>query len=350
MRKRLFWLGLCFLPFLGWAGFDVRFTPQGPVNQKTAERPPASTPIDGLVSVPVADLRSEPSAVSPQAASQKPYPIDPKQETQLLYGETVLILEEKGLWVRVEAPDQAEYLLSGHWQGYPGWVLRESVMPHPSDFYPSAVVIARYARVKQSKKIASAFMELPMGARVGVIYTEKGWVRVQGPKGEMGWMRAQDVLLDREAPKKISEIRVAVLAAARQFIGEPYYWGGRCGHQKRGDTPSGVDCSGLVNVAYRAVCLNAPRDAHEQFMSAHPLKNGTDLQPGDLVFLAKKSTPDRMTHVMIYEKPDTLIEAVHQENKVRRVSFKKKLDVSQKDLHSGSVAGDVIVHFATYFE
>ncbi len=346
--KRLLVGILLITPFFLQAGFDVQFTPDGPITQKTNDAPPATKPLEGLVKVPVADLRREPRSVSPEAVSQRPYALDPHQETQLLFGERVLIFEVKGPWARVEAPDQAEFDHAGRWQGYPGWVLTEDILAHPSDFFPSAVVHSRYARVTQTKKRSSSFMELPMGSRVGVIYTEKGWVRVQGPQGEMGWMRSRDVRLDREAPQKGDDVRKAVLEAAIQFLGEPYYWGGRCGHKKKGNTPTGVDCSGLVNLAYRAVCLNAPRDAHEQFLAATKLKSASDLRPGDLVFLAKKETPNRVAHVMLFEKNETLIEAAPDVNVVRRVSFKKKLGASQKNLHSGDKMGDFIVRFGTF--
>lgn len=349
MKRWLVWGGVI-LPCALWGGFNVTFTPEGPVAHKTVEPDQTITSVEGLVVVPLTDLRRTPDPVSPLAVSKKPYAVDPNQESQLLFGERVLMWEVKGDWVRVEATDQAEFTHSGRWQGYPGWVSKEAVIAHPADFFPAAVVVSRYARVRQTKKVSSSFMELPMGSRVGVIYTEKGWVRVQGPRGEMGWMRGRDVSLDREAPQKGSQARQSVLAAVRQFLGEPYYWGGRSGHKKKGEIPTGVDCSALVNLGYRAVSLNAPRDSHEQFLIAHPLPKGTDLQPGDLVFLAKKSAPDQIIHVMIYEKTETLIEASPELNKVRRVSFKKRLGLSQKDLSSGNPAGDFIVHLGTFFD
>lgn len=350
MRKRFFLWAIFILPLTARGGFDVRFTPEGPVTQKTPDPNRSVAPVEGLVKVPVADLRREPGHVSPQAVFQRPYGVDPNQETQLLFGERVLVFEVKGNWARVEAPDQSEFDHAGRWQGYPGWVSAEAILSQPTNFLPSAVVIARYGRVTQSKKRGSSSMELPLGARVGVIYTEKGWVRVQGPQGEMGWMRSPDVRLDREAPKKGNDVRTALLAAARQFLGEPYYRGGRCGHKKRGAAPTGVDGSALVNLAYRAVCLNAPRDAHEQFLIAEKIKEARDLQPGDLVFLAKKNAPDRIVHVMLFEKKETLIEAVHEFNIVRRVSFKKKLNAAQADLHNGDKAGDFIVRFGAFLE
>jgi cell wall-associated NlpC family hydrolase len=354
MMKRLLLLGAFLIPFAGWGGVDITFTPEGPVTTKSSGSAevaaPPSAPMEGLILVPVADLRRTPERISPQAVRSRPYVVDDNQETQLLFGERIQIFEVKGNWVRVEAVDQAEWTHGKRWQGYPGWVLKEAVMGHPPDFFPSAVVIARYGHVRQTQKRRSSFMELPMGSRIGVLYTQKGWVRVQGPQGEMGWMRDHELRLDREAPTRSVEVRAALMAAAREFIGEPYYWGGRTGHRKKGTNPSGLDCSGLVNVAYRTVALNAPRDAHEQFMMARALKKGVDLRPGDLVFLAKKGTPDRIVHVMFYEKNETVIEAVHEFNKVRRVSFKKKLGVRQNDLHSGAVVGEFVVHLGTFLD
>lgn len=188
-------------------------------------------------------------------------------------------------------------------------------------------------------------------AHAWVIYTENGWVRVQGPQGEMGWMRSEDVRLDREAPKKRDRRADGAFGrGAPVFRGTHLWGGGRSGHKKGGASPTGVDSSGLVNLAYRAVCLNAPRDAHEQFLVANKLINASDLQPGDWVFLAKKDAPDRIVHVMLFEKKGTLIEAAKELNKVRRVSFKKKLGVPQKDLHHGDKAGDFVVKVGTFLE
>ncbi|MFP9193065.1 NlpC/P60 family protein [Natrialbaceae archaeon A-CW1-1] len=66
-----------------------------------------------------------------------------------------------------------------------------------------------------------------------------------------------------------------VVAVARQFLRTPYEWGGM--------TIEGIDCSGLVWVAYASVGVTVPRDADQQ------RDLGTDvsqdnLEPGDLLF------------------------------------------------------------------
>ncbi|WP_274432709.1 C40 family peptidase [Alicyclobacillus sp. ALC3] len=66
-----------------------------------------------------------------------------------------------------------------------------------------------------------------------------------------------------------------VVVYAQRFLGTPYVWGG--------ESPTGFDCSGLVQTVYRhfGVCL--PRTAAQQHAATMPVSVQT-LQPGDLVF------------------------------------------------------------------
>lgn len=78
--------------------------------------------------------------------------------------------------------------------------------------------------------------------------------------------------------------RAAVIAFAKRFKGVPYVWGG--------STPSGFDCSGLVQYVYRnAVGVNLPRVSQAQ-LYAGPHVSAGQAQPGDLV--------NYYTHVGIY--------------------------------------------------
>ncbi len=51
-----------------------------------------------------------------------------------------------------------------------------------------------------------------------------------------------------------------LLTAAMKFAGSPYLWGGR--------SPFGIDCSGLIQMAFKLTGINMPRDASEQ--ANHP--------------------------------------------------------------------------------
>src|SRR3990167_4619260 len=71
---------------------------------------------------------------------------------------------------------------------------------------------------------------------------------------------------------------------------------------------TGVDCSGLAHVAYRAAGLSIPRDSHEQWMVSRAILR-RDLRRGDLVFLANAKKPDRVVHVMIFAGGEYLIKS-----------------------------------------
>ncbi|WP_414675689.1 C40 family peptidase [Methyloceanibacter sp.] len=69
------------------------------------------------------------------------------------------------------------------------------------------------------------------------------------------------------------------VAVAEAFLGTPYLWGGR--------TSIGLDCSGLVQLAFEAAGYTVPRDADMQLAELGepvPWSEGTALRRGDLVF------------------------------------------------------------------
>lgn len=87
-----------------------------------------------------------------------------------------------------------------------------------------------------------------------------GYVRVTTAYGYPGWIREQE-LCDGEP-----------LELARGFLGSPYEWGGL--------SADGIDCSGLVHIAYRLVGKVVPRDSWRQEEAGGP---ADPPEPGDLV-------------------------------------------------------------------
>ncbi len=66
-----------------------------------------------------------------------------------------------------------------------------------------------------------------------------------------------------------------VVGIAMQYLGVPYVWGGA--------SPSGFDCSGLVQYVFNQVGVSLPHHAASLFGYGTPVSE-SDLQPGDLVF------------------------------------------------------------------
>lgn len=87
-----------------------------------------------------------------------------------------------------------------------------------------------------------------------------GWAAVRTAYGYPGWVR--DEHLTGDTP----------LELARTFVGAPYEWGGL--------SSAGIDCSGLVHLAYRLAGRLVPRDASQQDEAGVPV---AEPGAGDLV-------------------------------------------------------------------
>lgn len=97
-----------------------------------------------------------------------------------------------------------------------------------------------------------------------------GWARILTAYDYPGWVRVEALEEgDGELPADASGSPVDV---ARSYLGTPYLWGGM--------TDQGIDCSGLVHMAYRRVGRIVPRDADQQEDAATEVAT---LRPGDLV-------------------------------------------------------------------
>lgn len=110
--------------------------------------------------------------------------------------------------------------------------------------------------------------------------------------------------------------RQKALDWAMNQIGTPYQYGGR--------TPGvGLDCSGLVLLAYQAAGISLPATSQGQYAAGPQLPAGTALEPGDLVFFG---TPSGVVgHVGIYQGTQNgramMVDAPHKGAFVRLEAF-----------------------------
>jgi uncharacterized protein YgiM (DUF1202 family) len=87
----------------------------------------------------------------------------------------------------------------------------------------------------------------------------------------------------------VSDVRVSLVQYAKQFVGNPYVWGGT-------SLTNGADCSGFTLSIYKKYGVSLPHHAASQAQLGTKV-DISQLQPGDLVFYAKNGS---INHVAIY--------------------------------------------------
>jgi hypothetical protein len=232
-----------------------------------------------IVCTPIADLRSEPKQMLHADFSHQEL-----RESQLLYGERLELLEEKNEWLRVVALEQPLFDAHDGWRPYRGWIHRSEAQ--------EVACFPNHTHVVCSP--TTSFNDLT------VTY---------------GTFLSNYIPDARPIPKHLD--REALVQEALSFVGAPYLWGGRA--YPLAGTIASVDCSGLVNLLYRAQGIYIPRNAHDQYLYSKPTLN---LKPGDPLFLAKHK---RISHVIISLDNNRFIEAPETGKTVRLLKWKEDI-------------------------
>ncbi len=87
----------------------------------------------------------------------------------------------------------------------------------------------------------------------------------------------------------ISNTRIDLCQYAKQFVGNPYVWGGT-------SLTKGADCSGFVQSVFKHFGVSLPRSSRQQVGVGTKISLA-DAKPGDLIFYAKGGT---INHVALY--------------------------------------------------
>jgi cell wall-associated NlpC family hydrolase len=218
-------------------------------------------------------------------------------ETQALYGEPLLVLGTRGGWSRIVVPDQPSPKNS---LGYPGWIPTRQLTSGASFGAllggETATVISRTTWLQGARRAT----QLSYGTRLPVVSVSGTRVRVQTPAGTASSLPRSGVQLSGTAAALRPPSGAQLVATARTFLGVRYLWGG--------SSAFGFDCSGLVNLIFRAHGIVIPRDAAAQAGAGRPVAR-RELQAGDLVFFATDPPSRAISHVAMYIGGGMMIES-----------------------------------------
>lgn len=186
--------------------------------------------------------------------------------TQLLYGESAEILEQKGNWTKVQM-DYDDYI---------GWVDTKQLTPITDEDF-----------AKRSTELITA----------PVLFYKKNNVKM---------LLSIGAEVERENPQEFSQedVRESIAEMALQFLEVPYLWGGR--------SFFGIDCSGFTQIIYKANGIKIPRDAYQQAELGVVLDFIEEAEKGDLAFFENEEGKIIHTGIMLDDQ-----KIIHAHGKVR---------------------------------
>jgi cell wall-associated NlpC family hydrolase len=127
------------------------------------------------------------------------------------------------------------------------------------------------------------------------------------------------------APARLPDGLSPAIDIAQRYLGVPYVWGG--------ESPSGFDCSGLLQHVYGQLGVRLPRVAADQARAGQPVASLADARPGDLVAFGEP-----VDHIGIYAGNNLMVVAPKTGDVVKVQEIYREPSAIRRVLSSGSAA------------
>ena len=184
--------------------------------------------------------------------------------SQVLFGEKYRITDHVGHWYKIETL----------FDNYSGWIDTDHLQHSPAVPDDKGQVLNRSLLCHKED---GTRMVLEAGCEVYDPDFEKARFRAGGSFFSAGSGFDNSYLM----------VSGSLADTALKFINCPYIWGGRI--------PSGIDCSGFVQLVYKIRGINIPRDSWQQAEAGVSISFLEETLPGDLLLFDDER--GKITHV-----------------------------------------------------
>lgn len=211
--------------------------------------------LKGICKLSVIPARSEPSSKS-------------EMVTQLLFGETYTILEERDDWVKIKTDSD----------NYEAWISHNQFETW-DELSGNKLILSTYPFETAKELSSNTPVNLLPGSILHQHYysDEHSFFKIN--------QSVYQILLHQNKIDK--ENNLSMRSWSHLFLNTPYLWGGR--------TFLGIDCSGFTQLLYQLKGIQIPRDAYQQAELGEFVYFLNQSQEGDLAFFVNEF--DKITHV-----------------------------------------------------
>src|SRR5215218_6182553 len=196
---------------------------------------------------------------------------------QLLFGETMEVLEATEEWLKIKSL----------YDDYEGWITNHLVSGIDQSVATADINYVATGLVNQVT-LPDQLINVPMGSALVGFNEETKWLWDEQHKYHGTYRNMQQ-------PFDID----LLWPTMQVWINAPYLWGGK--------TFMGVDCSGFVQTIYKVLGVPLLRDAYQQAEQGTMVADVDKAHAGDVVFFQNEA--GKITHVGIVLKNNKIIHA-----------------------------------------